>query len=307
MMPKVWGMTLKRWMGRACLGALALLVASTARAAARAEAVVTRTVENMYSAPNADKDVVSQAFLGQTVGILEAKGTFVKVETPDRYQGWIATAALSRYATVATPRYASSGRVADVRSLIANVYRETDVTTARPKAKAPLSARLEVLDGPIQDRWYKVRLPNGEMGFVQKGDVEVRDAATPRSVGSPTDLVATGRRLLGVPYLWGGMTPLGVDCSGFVGLVYRVHGRVLPRDADLQFGDPKAQAVERADLQPGDLVFFGRAASNITHVGMYLGDDRFINATTHETPIVREDRLDDGHWVALYQGARRPR
>ena len=150
--------------------------------------------------------------------------------------------------------------MADVRSLIANVYREADVTTARPKAKAPLSARLEVLEGPIQDHWYKVRLPNGEAGFVQKGDVDVHDAAAPRPVRDTSDLVTTGRRLLGVPYLWGGMTPLGVDCSGFVSLVYRVHGRVLLRDADLQFGDPEAEVVERAHLLPGDLLFFGRDA-----------------------------------------------
>ncbi len=81
---------------------------------------------------------------------------------------------------------------------------------------------------------------------------------------------------------------------------------MLPRDADLQFEDPTARAVERPDLHVGDLLFFGRAANKITHVGMYLGDGRFINATTHETPVVREDRLDDPHWTALYQGARRP-
>jgi cell wall-associated NlpC family hydrolase len=103
------------------------------------------------------------------------------------------------------------------------------------------------------------------------------------------------------------MTPLGIDCSGFVSLVYRVHGKVLPRDADLQFGDPKAAVVERTDLLPGDLLFFGRTASKITHVGLYLGDGRFLNATTYETPVVREDRLDDIHWTELYQGARRPR
>ena len=285
----------------------ALLVSAHAKAAARPEAVVTRTVENMYSAPSAEKDVVSQAFLGQTVGILETKGGFVKVETPDRYQGWIAVRALSRYASPKAPRYAAQGRVAEVRSLVANVYRDADVTTARPRVQAPLSARLEVLEGPIEERWYKVRLPSGLSGFVQRGDVEVVDATSPRPIGSGDDLVATARRLLGAPYLWGGMTPLGIDCSGFVSLVHRVHGRVLLRDANLQFADPQAEVVERADLRPGDLVFFGRAANKIAHVGLYLGDGRFINATTHETPVVREDRLDDAHWAPLYQGGRRPR
>jgi cell wall-associated NlpC family hydrolase len=101
------------------------------------------------------------------------------------------------------------------------------------------------------------------------------------------------------------MTPLGVDCSGFVSLVYRVHGRVLPRDADLQFDDPESSPVEKDRLAAGDLVFFGK--TTITHVGMYMGDGRFIDATTHETPVVREDRLDDPHWVELYKGARRPK
>ena len=143
--------------------------------------------------------------------------------------------------------------------------------------------------------------------FVQKGDVRVAEATAPRPMGGPSDLVATGRRLLGAPYLWGGMTPLGVDCSGFVSLVYRVNGRVLPRDADLQFADPNATPVERPDLQPGDLVFFGRSKEKISHVGMYVGEGRFLDATTYETPVVREDRLDDPHWSQIYQGARRPR
>jgi cell wall-associated NlpC family hydrolase len=304
----VAGVRLNRaWASWAALGGSVLCVAANADSAARAEAVVTRTVENMYSAPTLEKDVVSQAFLGQTVGILETRGAFVKVETPDRYQGWIPAGALTRYPSAATPRYAFKGTVAEVRSLWANVYREADVTTARPRSKAPLGARLEVVKGPLQDRWYEVRLPNGEAGFVQQGDILVHDAASPLPAGAAADLVATGRRLLGVPYLWGGMTPLGLDCSGFVSLVYRVHGRVLPRDADLQFRDPRADVVARADLLAGDLLFFGRAPDKITHVGMYLGAGRFLNATTHETPVVREDLLDDVHWAALYQGARRPR
>ncbi len=67
------------------------------------------------------------------------------------------------------------------------------------------------------------------------------------------------------------------------------------------------EAVDREALLPGDLVFFGVDARNVTHVGLFLGDGRFIDATTHDTPVVGEDRLDDPHWSAIYQGARRPR
>ena len=75
----------------------------------------------------------------------------------------------------------------------------------------------------------------------------------------------------------------------------------------LQFEDPNAAKVERDGLQAGDLVFFGSAPDKITHVGIYDADGRFINATTYQAPAVHEDRLDDPHWSAIYQGARRPR
>ena len=104
----------------------------------RREAVVVKTVENMYSAPSFDKDVASQAYLGQVVAVLETKGSFAKIETPDRYQGWVPASALKSYASKTAPRYATKGRVAEVVSLLAHVYREPDLTTYRPKAKAPL-------------------------------------------------------------------------------------------------------------------------------------------------------------------------
>jgi len=190
---------------------------------------------------------------------------------------------------------------------MAFVYREPDVTTARPKARAPLATRLEVEgDGP-SERWLAVHLPAGDTGYVQRGDVKAVDPAAPRPRGTPEDLLATARRFLGVPYLWGGMTARGIDCSGFVSRVYFANGVRLPRDAQQQFDDPNGFPVERDALLPGDLVFFGADAGDVTHVGLYLGDGRFIDATTHETPVVREDLLDDPHWSSTYQGARRPR
>jgi cell wall-associated NlpC family hydrolase len=287
---------------------LALLGAAGALAAdAPREGVVVRAVENMYSAPDPDKDVVSQAFLGQSVWVIEVKEGFARIATPDRYEGWIPEGAISIYPSAEAPRYASTGRVAEVTSLLANVYRERDVTSARPKVVAPFGARLEVQGGPTDSRWFEVRLPSGEHGFIQMGDVHVAEAGTRTPRGPAAGLVATGRRLLGVPYLWGGMTPLGIDCSGFVSLVYRAHGRILPRDADLQFEDKDMAPVERASLLPGDLLFFGKSKDKITHVGLYAGNGRFLNATTYMTPVVREDRLDDPHWTELFQGARRPR
>jgi cell wall-associated NlpC family hydrolase len=190
---------------------------------------------------------------------------------------------------------------------MANVYRNPSVTTARPKTLAPLAARLEVAGNGPNERWLEVRLPSGETGFVQAGDVKPVDPGSPRRRGSRDEIVATARRFGGTPYLWGGMTVRGIDCSGLVSRVYHANGFELPRDADQQFADPNADAVGRDKLEPGDLLFFGDDEKSITHVGLYLGDGRFINATTHQVPSVHEDRLDDPHWSAIYQGARRPR
>ena len=291
--------------GWACAAVLALVSSATAEAPPR-QAVVIGAVENMYSAPHPDKDVVSQALMGQVVAVLSSRDGFLHIETPDRYQGWIPVAALFEYPDAKAPRYGARGTLVEITSLMANLYRDPDVTTARPKAQGPLGARLELVK-PAEDparRWVTVRLPSGEIAYVQSGDVRLREAGAPRPRGSEADLVATARRFTGVPYLWGGMSAQGLDCSGLVSQVYAFHGVDLLRDADLQFDDPRARPVERADLRPGDLVFFG--AKKITHVGLYAGDGRFINATTHTRPDVHEESLDDPYWVALYRGARRP-
>jgi cell wall-associated NlpC family hydrolase len=280
---------------------------ATAAAPATREAVVVVTVENMYSGPNDATDVVSQAVLGQTVAVLETWGAFVRVRTPDAYEGWLPARAALPYADAGGPRYARTGRVVEVTSLMANVYRDADVTTARPLLLAPLATRLEVRgDGP-SERWLALRLPDGATGWIQRGDVKPVDPAAPARRGTPDEVVTIARRFLGVPYLWGGMTAHGLDCSGFVAQVYRANGVVLPRDADLQFEDPNAVAVERSALRPGDLVFFGEDAQHITHVGMSLGGTRFISATTYQTPMVREETLDDPYRASRFQGARRPR
>lgn len=298
------------WAAPAALAAAPVQAAPAAVAQdARREAVVLTAVENMYSGPDASKDVVSQALLGQVVAIVESSDGFARIETPDRYRGWVPVASLFPYSDPDGARYARRGQVAEVTSLMANVYRDPDVTSARPKAQAPLGARLEVAaeaalpPGAEPTRWLAVVLPSGETGYLQRGDVRVSDAAAPRPPATGADLVSTARRFLGAPYLWGGMSPLGVDCSGLVSRAYAVNGIDLLRDADIQFGDPRAIPIERDDLRPGDLLFFG--SKKITHVGMYAGEGRFVHATTHLQPVVQESALDDPHWTALYRGARR--
>ncbi|MBR3458556.1 MAG: C40 family peptidase [Selenomonadaceae bacterium] len=120
-------------------------------------------------------------------------------------------------------------------------------------------------------------------------------------MGSNRRLIATAMQYLGVPYVYGGSSPSGFDCSGFVQYVYRQCGIDLPRTADIQaeVGIP----VDKSELQPGDLVFFAGDYVNISHVGIYLQDGQFIHAST--TYGIAFDSLYRDYRVEHYAGARR--
>ena len=107
------------------------------------------------------------------------------------------------------------------------------------------------------------------------------------------------KRFLGLPYTWGGTSSFGYDCSGFAQMLCRRRGVPMPRDAQPQADWSGVAPVERKDLKPGDLLYFGSSAKKITHTGVYLGDGKFIDATTWQTPMVRIDDLNDAHWSRL--------
>lgn len=114
-------------------------------------------------------------------------------------------------------------------------------------------------------------------------------------------VIQTALRYQGVPYVFGGTSPNGFDCSGFVRYVFAGNGLQLPRMADEQydFGLP----VSYGRLQPGDLVFFSTYAPGASHVGIYLGDGKFISATSSQGVAIA--RMDNSYWGPRYIGARR--
>jgi gamma-D-glutamyl-L-lysine dipeptidyl-peptidase len=229
-----------------------------------------------------DSHVQTQALYGQEVTILAVQGGWAKVavrdepdpQDPHGYPGWLPLRQLAR-------AYDTSGRYVVVR------HGRTGTLQVGGKT-IPLSygTRLPLV------RWggdaATVRTPDG-VGTVVGVDPPLR--ATNASI------IAEGKRFLGTHYLWGGLSAWGFDCSGLIWDLYRVHGLTIPRDADPQMhhGTP----VDRAQLRPGDLLFFG-SRNYADHVSIYLGGGRQLEAPDSAHRV----RISPVRW-ASYIGARR--
>jgi len=264
----------------------------------------------MYSGPSDKTDVVSQAIYGSNVTLLTARGEWSRIQTADHYKGWVPSRHLRLIQNGAG--YATSGVIVQVESLFANIYREPDVTRHKPVVTVPFETRLQVIadeneadtkkaegKGP-HEGWLPVRLPDKSSAWIQSGDV----APDPKPLSIPQS-IDLAKRFLGIPYLWGGGSSFGFDCSGFTQMLMRARGVIMPRDADKQAAWSGVIPVNRKDIQPGDLLFFGVSPKNITHTGMYIGDGQFIHDTTTGHPVVQISRLEDQPWTQLLVASRR--
>ena len=128
-------------------------------------------------------------------------------------------------------------------------------------------------------------------------------ADAPVHVRSGSDLVRTALAYRGTPYVYGGAGRGGFDCSGFTSYLYERRGISLPHSARSQFEIGKR--VSRDSLKPGDLVFFHTVTPGISHVGMYIGNGRFIHASSRRSGGVRVDSLNGTYYESAFRGARR--
>ena len=202
------------------------------------------------------------------------------------FQSPVAQAATAREGDQGDRVLAVQLRLIDLGYNVPKASGEFDARTARAVMTYQKQARLNQT-GVVDEITWHFLMDYGKGGNYGKKDV--------------TRLLNIAMRFGGVPYVWGGETPAGFDCSGFVQYVFRQIGINLPRTADVQY--ELGRKVLQSELQPGDLVFFETYEPGASHNGIYVGDGNFIGANSGTGVAVAS--LASPYWRTRYLGARR--
>jgi gamma-D-glutamyl-L-lysine dipeptidyl-peptidase len=262
---------------------------------------VNQNIVNMHALPREASEVVSQAIYGTDIAIIEQQGEWRHIQTPDGYRGWVHSQGLIHRGK--PYGRSSNSALAKVNSLFVHVYHESDITVQAPMITLAYGTLLEIHPGMADARWIKATLLNGQTAWVQKGDLIL----DPKSI-TLKEMITLSERFLGLPYTWGGVSSFGFDCSGFVQMLYAQMGIILPRDSSLQIEAQQVKPVDFNLLQSGDLLFFGPQDHKVTHVGLYLGESKFIHAKAKisiGSPTVQISDLQYPNYEEKFIGARR--
>lgn len=249
-------------------------------------AVVKTPLAPVRAEPSVRAERVSEELLGAVLAVRDSHDDWALVRGEDDYEGWVHSGGLILCDAAQAEAWwdASGGRPGLALDL------ELSDEEGRPLVRLPWGARVAI-------KGDRVHLPDDRFGRVSAGDWSLwEDPAGERFPRDGAAVAATARGWAGVPYIWGGRTRWGADCSGMVQMLYRTHGIMLPRDSYQQA--EVGPAVEPGDgldaVEPGDLLFFrARSSERIVHVALSLGGSRIIHAA-EPNGFVKEDDLRGG-------------
>ena len=235
--------------------------------------VTVSSVADIRKEPGHAAELVTQLIDGDAVVPLKQEGDWYLVRLEDGYIGWVRSWHVEATTDRALEIFAGNARHRIGDNVVQIQTEPSD--EALPVCDAVVGTPV-VAEASPRRGWRQVRLTNGREGYVRSRSVEA--IPTGRRI-SRERLTATGMHFLGIPYLWGGNTPKGFDCSGLIQRVFQLHGLTLPRDSDLQarFGREKASR-EPEKLETGDLLFFGKSPDQISHVAIYVSNGLFLHA-----------------------------
>ena len=239
---------------------------------------------SVFKEPSMRSEQVTQAILGETFDTLEIfNDDWVRIRLHfDGYIGWIYRGQVILMKQEEFSKYSDKVKVQFEKNF--GFVREKPNAESTPVRDVVVCSALNVLKAG--NNWFMVELPDGKVGWMRKSEVRRFRAIDKRNVN---DIIQTAKRFLGVSYLWGGKTPKGFDCSGFVQTVFRINGVRLPRDADMQWGVGDDLGMDFSKFKKGDLLFFSSDGERVTHVGIYLGKDKKV---IHSSGFVKINSLD---------------
>ena len=276
------------------------IVSLGAMAQEKRMAVVEFSTSYLRLKPDYESPLETQELMGTVVEIVGEQSYWREVVTPQPYRAWCTDQGLVEMSADELKAYEEAPKVMFC-DLYGHIYKEPsmDSPTICDLVGGDLLRLTTVKDNTdktlkkaLKGRWTEVMLPSGKTGFVPSKQLKLHNGfrsismgeGSAESISSETTeaIIAQAEKLLGVPYLWGGMSAKGVDCSGLVRISHIMNGILLPRNASQQV--KCGERVELDNLQRGDLVFFGTPATDekpmrITHVGIYLGENKIIHSS----------------------------
>lgn len=255
----------------------------------------------------------TQALMGMPVRILEENNDdWYRCINMEGYTAWVITRSVKAMTEEEYKTYLAKPKVF-VKTKYSTLYSEKNVNSL---PVSDLVWGCILIDEGKSGAWRKVSVADGRTGYVPASDVVDLKAWIDSAEPTEKNIVETAKQFCGFPYVWGGTSIKGVDCSGLSKSAYFLNGYVLRRDASQQCKTGDSVDVHRfvegdytkealSNLRPGDLVFFGRKAENgrrerVTHVAIYMGDGMII----HSSNIVRINSLIPGE-KDYYAGSRR--
>lgn len=261
------------------------------------------SVSSLRGTPGHASELVSQAVMGTPLKILSRNGDWLRVETPEGYNGYVRSNTVEEMDTGRFGVWQRSPRVVVSATDQTYVYDNDSIMTPSHRVTDVVPGCILAIEGYATPySATKVKLPDGRLGYIGNHDVTpLSEWAAMACDSAAVRLLEPAVTLMGTPYVWGGTSVKGMDCSGFTQLLFYRHGILLPRDASQQARVGK-EVFLRQDgsaldyglldvLKPGDLLFFGnRATRKVNHVGLYMGDGMVI----HCSGRVKINRLLDG-------------
>lgn len=253
--------------------------------------IIDISVANLRTNPDHSSELATQATLGTIVKVYKQEDNWYYVQTPDNYLAWIDDGGITLVEEQIAENWVQDDKIIYTRTY-GHAYADPDIDSL---IVSDLTAgnMLTIVKNAFKN--YFVRFPDGRNAYVRKSESAVYTDWLENLNATEESLVSTAQQLMGVPYLWGGTSAKGVDCSGFTKTVYFMNGMVIPRDASQQVhtGILIDSTKNFATLQRGDLLFFGSKATDSTaekvvHVGMWIGNNEFI----HSSGKVRVSSMD---------------